>query len=143
MDSEADPRFQAGSVMMLMPAAVLIMVVLAAITVDRAVVFGAQRDLVASAQAIADNGASLGVDVDQLRGHGEVTVDLEAIASAIDQASLGLDPGTTLTWYLQGTDVVVELDQEVPLVFASGVPGANDVEMVHARASAELRLSDP
>lgn len=128
---------------MLLPAAVLIVVILGAIAVDRAVVFGAQRDLVASAQAAADNGASLGVDLDRLRVDGEVEPDLEAIDRAIGLAAASLEPGTTLIWYLQGDDVVVELEREVALVFAPGVPGAAHHERVRARASAELRLSDP
>jgi hypothetical protein len=88
---------------MLMPAAVLIVVMLGAIAVDRAVVFGAQRDLVASAQAAADNGASLGVDLDRLRADGEIEPDLAAIEQAIALAATTFEPGTTVTWYLQET----------------------------------------
>jgi|JI8StandDraft_1071087.scaffolds.fasta_scaffold405662_1 hypothetical protein len=128
---------------MLMPAAVLIVVMLGAIAVDRAVVFGAQRDLVASAQAAADNGASLGVDLDRLRADGEIEPDLAAIDQAIALAATTFEPGTTVTWYLQGDDVVVELERTVDLVFAPGVPGAAPTEPVRARATAELRLSDP
>ena len=128
---------------MLMPAAVLIVVMLGAIAVDRAVVFGAQRDLVASAQAAADNGASLGVDLDRLRADGEIEPDLAAIDQAIALAATTFDPGTSVTWYLQGDDVVVELERSVDLVFAPGVPGAAPTEPVRARATAELRLSDP
>ncbi|MBP7632198.1 MAG: hypothetical protein KA758_17215, partial [Acidimicrobiales bacterium] len=126
-----------------MPAAVLIVVMLGAIAVDRAVVFGAQRDLVASAQAAADNGASLGVDLDRLRADGEIEPDLAAIDQAIALAATTFEPGTTVTWYLQGDDVVVELERTVDLVFAPGVPGAAPTEPVRARATAELRLSDP
>ena len=143
MATEHQARGQAGSVLMLMPAAILVMVVLAAITVDRAVVFGAQRDLVTTAQVIADNGASLGVDIDHLRSDGQIEVDHEAIADAVDDASVVLDPGTSFTWFLQGDEVVVELQREVPLVFSPGVPGAPHAEQVTARASAELSLSDP
>ena len=128
---------------MLMPAAVLIVVMLGAIAVDRAVVFGAQRDLVASAQAAADNGASLGVDLDRLRADGEIEPDLAAIDQAIALAATTFEPGTTVTWYLQGDDVVVELERTVDLVFAPGVFGAAPTEPVRARATAELRLSDP
>ena len=128
---------------MLMPAAVLIVVMLGAIAVDRAVVFGAQRDLVASAQAAADNGASLGVDLDRLRADGEIEPDLAAIDQAIALAATTFEPGTSVSWYLQGDDVVVELERTVDLVFAPGVPGAAPTEPVRARATAELRLSDP
>ncbi|HMS89126.1 MAG TPA: hypothetical protein PK748_03325 [Acidimicrobiales bacterium] len=143
MASERPSRGESGSVLMLMPAAVLIVVMLGAIAVDRAVVFGAQRDLVASAQAAADNGASLGVDLDRLRADGEIEPDLAAIDQAIALAATTFEPGTTVTWYLQGDDVVVELERTVDLVFAPGVPGAAPTEPVRARATAELRLSDP
>ena len=143
MASERPSRGESGSVLMLMPAAVLIVVMLGAIAVDRAVVFGAQRDLVASAQAAADNGASLGVDLDRLRADGEIEPDLAAIDQAIALAATTFDPGTSVTWYLQGDDVVVELERTVDLVFAPGVPGAAPTEPVRARATAELRLSDP
>lgn len=127
---------------MLMPAAVLIMVVLGAIAVDRAVVFGAQRDLVATAQAAANDAASLGVDIDRLRGHGELEADLTAMGRAIDAAMTSAEPGTSLTWWVQGDTVVVELGRDVELVFGPGVPGAPSSQPVRARASAELRLSD-
>ena len=143
MASERPSRGESGRVLMLMPAAVLIVVMLGAIAVDRAVVFGAQRDLVASAQAAADNGASLGVDLDRLRADGEIEPDLAAIDQAIALAATTFEPGTTVTWYLQGDDVVVELERTVDLVFAPGVPGAAPTEPVRARATAELRLSDP
>ena len=42
-----------------------------------------------------------------------------------------------------GAAVVVELERTVDLVFAPGVPGAAPTEPVRARATAELRLSDP
>ncbi|MBP7630578.1 MAG: hypothetical protein KA758_09030 [Acidimicrobiales bacterium] len=143
MASERPSRGESGSVLMLMPAAVLIVVMLGAIAVDRAVVFGAQRDLVASAQAAADNGASLGVDLDRLRADGEIQPDLAAIDQAIALAATTFEPGTSVSWYLQGDDVVVELERTVDLVFAPGVPGAAPTEPVRARATAELRLSDP
>jgi hypothetical protein len=128
---------------MLMPAAALIMVVLSALAVDRAIVFGAQRDLVAVAQSAANDGASLGVDLDHLRRDGELAVDEAAIDMAIAAAVVAAPPGTTVRWWLQGDDVVVALEHQVSLLFAPGVPGAERSTAVTATASAELRLSDP
>lgn len=136
------PFDQRGSAMMLMPAAVLIVVLLAAISVDRAVVFGAQRELVTAAQVAADNGASLGVDIDHLRSKGQLKPDPTAIERAISLAAVSFPADTTMTWHLEGDVVVVELTREVNLVFAGGVPGASTTEKIRARASAELRLSD-
>lgn len=129
--------------LMLMPAAVLIMVILGALAVDHAVVFGTQRELIATAQAVANDAASLGVDVDRLRSYGEVEVDLTAMAAAVDLAMLAAQPGTDITWGVQGDQVVVELRSEVSLVFSPGVPGAPRVRAITARATAELRLSEP
>lgn len=128
---------------MLMPAAVLIMVFLGAIAVDRAVIFGAQRDLITTAQAVANDAASLGVDMDRLRNDGEVEVDLGEMAEAVELAMTAAEPGTEISWTVRGDEVVVELRRDVTLVFSPGVPGAPRVQTVTARASAELRLSDP
>ena len=70
---------QRGSVLMLMPAAVLILVILSAVALDRAVVFGAQRSLVDTAQAAANNGAGGGLDIDELRSAGTVQLDPGAV----------------------------------------------------------------
>lgn len=128
---------------MLVPAAVLIMVVLGALAVDRAVVFGAQRDLVATAQAAANDAASLGVDIDHLRGSGAIEPDRRAMADAVSSAMLVAEPGTSVDWWVQGGEVVVELRRDVALVFSPGVPGAARTQTVTARATAELRLSPP
>lgn len=136
-------RTDRGSVLMLMPAAVLIMVVLGALAVDRAVIFGAQRDLVATAQAAANDAASLSVSIDRLRSDGDIEIDVAAIGDAIDLAIGVTGPGTALTWWIEGDQVVVELHREVDLVFSPGVPGAPQTQSITARASAELRLSEP
>lgn len=128
---------------MLMPAAVLIMVIMGAIAVDQAVVFGAQRDLIMTAQAAANDASSLGVDIDQLRGEGDITVDVAEMQVAIDLAMSVAEPGTTVDWWVQGGEVVIELRREVGLVFSPGVPGVPRSQTVTARASAELRLSEP
>lgn len=141
--SRAKARAERGSVLMLMPAAVLIMVVLGALAVDSAVIFGAQRDLVATAQAAANDAASLGVDIDRLRGDGEVEVDLAEMDRAVTLAMSVAPPGTQLDWWVQGDEVVVELRRDVTLIFSPAAPGSRRTETITARASAELRLSEP
>ena len=124
---------------MLMPAAVLIMLVLGAIAVDHAIVFGAQRDMVATAQAAANDAASLGVDIDVLRTSGEVTVDESEMARAVAQAAAGVPPGTIVDWDVRGDVVVVTLRRDVKLLFAPAVPGGPRSRGVQATATAELR----
>lgn len=128
-----------ASVLMLMPAAVLIMIVLGALAVDRAIVFGAQRELVSTAQSAANDAAGLGVDIDRLRVNGRVEVDPEAIDDAVGLATASIDPGTSVTWELRGDVVVVRLERDVRLVFAPGIPGAAGTQHVVAVGTAELR----
>ena len=129
--------------MMLMPAAALIVVILGAIAVDRAIIFGAQRELIAVAQAAANDAASLGVDIDALRSDGEIVPDLDAIDEAVQLASLSAEPGTTVAWSLQGDVIEIRMERDVDLLFTAGVPGASDIETITATATAELRVSDP
>lgn len=131
-------RGQRGSVLMLMPAAVLIVLVLGALAVDRAVVFGAQRDLINTAQAAANDAVTLGIDVDQVRAGGDVQYDPARIEAAI-RRSLSQADGAVLTgWTIQGDQLVVRLEKRVEYVFTKGVPGAPDTAVVRATARARL-----
>lgn len=124
---------------MLMPAAVLIVIVLGGIAVDRAVVFGAQRKLVATAQAAADDGAAA-IDVVDLRAGGTVRVDPVAVERAVAAATAPIrdDGSVTVTWAIQGDEVVVRLERRVELVFTKGVPGAAPTQVVRATARGTL-----
>lgn len=122
---------------MLMPAAVLIVIILGALAVDRAVIFGAQRDLVATAQAAA-NDAAAGVDVGSLREGGTVRLDAARIDRAV-AATVGEADGVVASrWEIEGNVVVVHLERRVELVFTKGVPGASDTQVVRATARSEL-----
>jgi hypothetical protein len=128
-----------GSVLLLFPAAVLIVVVLAALTVDRAVAFGAQRDLVATAQAAAADAVAAGVDLDRLRIDGAVRLDPARVEAAVALATATADGTVRHEWEVRGSLLVVRLERRVRLVFAGGVPGGSRTELVTATASAELR----
>ncbi len=127
-----------GSVLMLMPAAVLVVVILGALAVDRAVIFGAQRDLVATAQAAANDGAGMGVAVAELRDDGEVRTDRARIDRAVTLALSGSDGLESVRWSIEGDLLVVRLERRVELVFAKGVPGADATQVVTATARSEL-----
>jgi hypothetical protein len=124
---------------MLMPAAVLVVVVLGAVAVDRAVIFGAQRDLVATAQAAANDGAGLGVSVGELRDQGEVRTAGDRIERAVALTVSGTDDLESVSWSIEGDLLVVRLERRVELVFAKGVPGAGATQVVTATARSELR----
>jgi hypothetical protein len=121
---------------MLMPAAVLIVIVLGALAIDRAVIFGAQRDLVATAQAAANDGAGA-VDLDALRG-GAVEFDEARIDSIVAAAAARSDGAVARNWEVQGDVLVVRLERRVELVFAGGVPGASGTQVVRATARSVL-----
>lgn len=128
-----------GSVLLLMPTAVLIVVLLGGLSVDRAVLFGAQRDLVATAQQAANDAAGLGVDLDALRAAGQISYDEARIDQAVRAAMAEAAGAVTARWQLRDGRIEVVLDRRVDLIFSKGVPGAPDGRMVHARASAVLR----
>lgn len=132
-------KAERASVLMLMPAAVLIMIILGALAVDRAVIFAAQRELVSTAQAAANDAAGLSVDIDQLRTGGNIEVDAESIGDAVGLATRAVEPGTRVSWELQGAVVVVRLERDVHLIFAQGIPGAAGTQTVMAVGTAELR----
>ena len=125
-----------------MPAAVLVILVLGAIALDRAVIFGAQRDLVASAEAAANDAAGMSVDIDGLR-RGD---DLDLVDAEIDRrvrtAASRVPDLVSVDWSRSGTVIVVQMSRRVDLVFAPAVPGADPSTIVTASADAEMRAGD-
>lgn len=131
-------RRERGSVLLLMPVAVLIVVILGGLSVDRAVLFGAQRELVASTQQAANDAAGLGVDIDALRADGVLRYDADRIDRAVRLAMAGVD-GAIVRWSIRGDRIEVVAERRVGLIFSKGVPGGPDARPVRATASAQLR----
>lgn len=104
---QARRQSEAGSVLLLMPVAVLIVVILGSLAVDRAVIFGAQRDLVAAAQVAANDAAGLGVDPDSLHGDGRISYDGTRIDQAVRAAVQGTDGQVQAHWSIRNGEVVV------------------------------------
>lgn len=126
---------------MLMPAAVLVVIVLGSLAVDRAVVFGAQRELINTAQAAANDAVTLGIDIEEVRADGELRYDRARIDDAIRRALAG-DPGVVVTsWSIDGNQLVVRLEKRVEYVFAKGIPGGANSTVVGATARARLLRS--
>ena len=71
-----------GSSLMLMPAAVLVVMVLGAIAVDQSIVYTQQRELVAAAEAAANDAAGYGLDRDAFYDRNEVVFDLARARAA-------------------------------------------------------------
>lgn len=126
---------------MLLPAAVLVVVILGAIAVDRALVFSDQRDLVQTAQAAANDAAALGADVEGIRNGETVALDRARIDATL-RRTVDLDADAahpiSLTWRLEGDEVVVRLTRTVPRMFTGAIPGTAPTTTVTATARARL-----
>ena len=127
--------------LLLFPAAVLVLVVIASLAVDRAVVFGAQRELVATAETAANDGASAGLDLDALRAGEPIRYDAarvdRAVRAAVD------DPSIAVSWIIRDGILHVRLTREVHLIFAPAVPGGSSDERIVATAAARLNVLAP
>lgn len=135
---------EAGSTLMLLPAAVLVVLVLAAIAVDLAAVRLGRRELVHAAASAANDAVTAGLDEDRLRrGDGYVLdgrrVEQVVLASLAAQQVLD-DLTAPPAVAVDGTTVTVTLTGRVEHVFAKALPGAPDHTPVRARASASASL---
>ena len=137
-------RSDNGTVLMLMPVAVLIMFVLGAITVDLTAVRAGQQDLLAAATDAANDAATAGLDEAALRsGQGYqldptrvwlVAVDVLATKGVLDN----LESGPDVSINPDGS-VTVSVARRVPHLFARAIPGAPDDELVQATATATVK----
>lgn len=129
-----------GSVLMLLPAAVLVLFVLAGISVDAAVTFTQQRQLVATAGDAANDAANALARDDLYRG-GDVALDPAGVDRTI--ARVLAEDGITAdaTWSVQGTDVTVRLSRQVDLIFTRAVPGVSHQRTVHATVTGHAQLA--
>jgi Flp pilus assembly protein TadG len=128
-----------------MPAAVLVLVILGAISVDFSVAYLAQRQLNDAAVAAANDAAGAGLDQTRLRvGDGVVALDPDlATDVAVKAAALSISGPVRLTAspavVVDDRRVTVTLEGDAPYIFSGGVPGAPRRVHVRAQASAELR----
>ena len=126
--------------MILVPALVLVLVVLAAIAVDSAVVFLGQRQLGDAAAAAANDAASALSDPSFYRAG---SVDLDPIvarrvadASVAAQDHSGFTINGPVDVQVEGRQVCVSLTGRVEAIFGRAIPGVSHVATVRARATA-------
>lgn len=125
-----------GSTLALMPAAVLVLLVLAAIAVDNAVMFSRQRDLVAAAQSVAADAANVATVSGPLHSQLDAPLSLGPARRAA-HASLqarGLDVQMQVALTADGRGVVVTLRRTVSPLFAP--TGLRRLRSVQGRATA-------
>lgn len=128
-----------GSVLMLMPACVLVVLILASIAVDMALVHLRQRQAFDVAASAANDAVTAGID--RARAHqGRYELDPAAVRATVERtvaaseiaAHLVEPPHVTV----EGDTVEVVLTAEADYLFTATMPGAPDGTRVTARASA-------
>ena len=139
--STARARGTRGSVLMLMPVAVLIVLLLGAIAVDSAIVYLGQRQAHNVAFDAANDAAGAGFDLEAARTSGEIVYDpdrVHAIASHT-VAAAGIDDLELVSAVPDGDGVVVTVRRRVEHLFvqALGDP-AQDVITISARVDGEV-----
>ena len=124
-----------GSVLMLMPAALLVVFVLGSISLEFATVSMRQRSLYNAADAAANDAATYGIDQSVLRTTGEVVLDPVLVEQAIELSirvqGIQLAAAPRVEISDDRKSIELELVQHVPYIIARALPG-NDGTVVHA-----------
>jgi hypothetical protein len=136
-----------GSALMLMPAGLLIVLVLASIAVDMSLVHLRKRQAFELAAAAANDAAGAGVDQGLVRTTHAYVLDPartravvgDVVAASELASDLAGPPVVTVT----GAAVRVELTLDADYIFADIVPGAPDGTVVTASATATAVPSLP
>lgn len=136
----APPRRDHGSVLMLVPAGVLVVFVLAAISVDLSMLFLRQRQASSVAVDVANDLASAAFDQATYRATGAFELDPER-ADRLGREYVGIsdlaDHVVDMDVTVVAPDTVeVRLVLRVDYIFARAIPGAADGTTVTARATA-------
>lgn len=129
-----------GSVLMLMPAGILVVLLLGAISFDLSVVLLRQRQASGVATDVANDLASAAFDEQTYRSTGSFALDPDrarALAvTFVDQSDLGGVVRALDVEVLAPDTVRVTLTVQVDYVFAKAIPGAAHGTTVTARATA-------
>lgn len=143
-----------GSTLLLFPVGVLIVVILAAITVDSAIVFLGQREVANSVAAAANDAATIGVGNRAFYRAGTVELDGATVDQlARERVRAALDPDRFHDLRVDVTVVAasgngcpptvrVHASATVAYVFARAVPGAPRRATVEANSIAGPAQSD-
>ncbi|MGY6500319.1 MAG: pilus assembly protein TadG-related protein [Acidimicrobiales bacterium] len=129
-----------GSVLLLFPAALLVVLTLGAIAVDAGVVFLHQRELAAAAGAAANDAITLGLDPEALRSDGQLIIDPARAESAVvaSLARRGVLPHLAHppVVAVEADRVTVTLTMHADYVIARALPGVGPGRVVSASVTA-------
>jgi len=129
---------------MLMPAAVLVLIVLAAIAFDFSHLYLAKRDLASLADAAANNAVTYGVDQASIRRGDGYALDPDLVEQSVAASVAVHSPdlhlvGEPTVELVTPTEVRVTIVARIDFVFTRAVPGANDSETVRVTSVADAR----
>ena len=141
-----EDRPEAGSTLLLMPSAVLVLFLLTALCVDGAAGFLAQRELANVCAGAANDAATVALDRGQLYGGGgppvqEVDVD-QAVAIAQSRAAplaAKWRHAVEAAAEAEGPDVVLHLRSRAPLPLGPGGGGRTRLEVTATCRSTSVR----
>ena len=145
------PGGERGSTLLLFPAALLIMVALAAMAVDSAIAFMAQRELMNAAAAAANDAASQALSDSSFYEDNRIELNTSAVESiAVDRVFAVIDTGRHhgLTVTAEAIPpsgagcpwtVRVAASSTVDELFGKAMPGSSGTVAVSARSSAAPR----
>lgn len=132
-----------GSVLMLMPAAFLILLVLGAIAVDLTAVRVGQRSLLSSATDAANDAVTVGLDEDAYRAGSGYRLDPGKVRESVYAVLFAkgilhrLTSAPIITIH-PDSSVTVELRGKVDHIFGRALPAASDPVPVRALATARI-----
>jgi hypothetical protein len=139
-------RDDGGSVLMLVPAGILVLLLLAAVAIDGSAIWLAQRDLSSRTAGVAADIAGAAVDDATFYDGGEIRLRPDvadaytALAFSPERLPRGYDAwGAEVV--VDGRSVTVAATAQVRYLFASAIPGLSRTAVVQARTTAEARAA--
>jgi len=136
-------RDERGSVLALLPAAVVIVIVLGAIAVDGALTFLAERDVANLAASVANDAATQGLAIEVFYADGTLELDEELVravaADALAASTVSLDHLDQLEIDVDLLDVdtvQVSVSARIKTLFSRALPASVEWRSVEATARA-------
>lgn len=134
-----------GTTLLFFPAALLVVVVLASVTVDFARLHLGQRQADDLAAAMANDAVTVGLDEAALRSGGGYGLDRDRVDAVVAARAATADRSTLRGLTARSSveaprSVAVTVTARVPLAFARALPGAPRAVTIRARAAATARL---
>jgi Flp pilus assembly protein TadG len=139
-------RDERGSVLILMPAAVLIVLLLGAVAVDLTVVHLRQQQAIEAAASAANDAVTAGVDQAALRAGRGYTLDPDRVRAAVDQSlrAQGLTDRLAAPPQIDEPtprSVTVVITLRADYLFARSLPGGPHGTTVRGTATATAQLA--